>query len=188
MTVRFEGAQLQQYIAQALNWSLKGGTSELENEDRGYTPVLRSMPQNAPGRRAGDFIILPRGLKGEATPHWLIQLEDLKPGARPVGIEVISDVIFGVSKPPAPEPDFDLTPYGGVERGVSRRHAMLRPSQNHLYLIDLGSTNGTRIQGSFLQARIPTVVQNGDVISFGSLFMRIRIVVTAAHFREAFKR
>lgn len=183
MTVRIEAALLQQYIAQALKRSFRGNTSEIEK----YSPVLRSSPLNAMGRSAGEFIILPRGLKGESTPHWLIQLEDLKPGIRPIGIEMISDVIFGVSRPPAPEPDFDLTPYGGVERGVSRGHAMLRPSQNHLYLIDLGSTNGTRIQGSALQPRIPTVVQSGDVISLGTLAFRIRIVVTAAHFREAFK-
>src|SRR3970040_1055518 len=41
----------------------------------------------------------------------------------------------------AQPPDFNLTPYGAREKGVSRRHASLRVDRRQLLLMDLGSSN-----------------------------------------------
>lgn len=40
-------------------------------------------------------------------------------------------------------PDLDLDPYGALEKGISQRHALLRPTGHNLYLLDLNSANGT---------------------------------------------
>jgi predicted component of type VI protein secretion system len=48
---------------------------------------------------------------------------------------------------------------------VSRRHAVIRPVQGGLEVVDLGSTNGTRVNGSRITG--PTVIRPGDVLQLG---------------------
>ena len=47
-------------------------------------------------------------------------------------------------------PDLDLAPFGAAEQGVSRRHAVIRRGEDTLTLVDLGSTNGTHLNGQRL--------------------------------------
>lgn len=51
---------------------------------------------------------------------------------------------------------------------VSRRHAEIRPSDRDSgwEVVDLGSTNGTRLNGSLLRA--PTVLKTGDQVTLGA--------------------
>lgn len=49
---------------------------------------------------------------------------------------------------------------------VSRRHAALQRRSDGIYVEDLGSTGGTRVNGVRISA--PRLLQPGDVISFGS--------------------
>jgi len=56
-----------------------------------------------------------------------------------------------------------------ADPNVSRNHAEIRPQGDKYIVVDLGSTNGTRING----VRIDTqVLQDGDEISFGNTRMR----------------
>ena len=67
-------------------------------------------------------------------------------------------------------PDVDLTPYGGVEAGVSRRHAKVtRLGEDRYYVMDLSSTNFTHINGEKLEAFEPKVLADGDEIFLGTL-------------------
>ena len=54
---------------------------------------------------------------------------------------------------------------------LSREHArlFLEPADEVLMLEDLGSTNGTRVNGRQLDARMPVPVRPGDVIEFGAV-------------------
>jgi hypothetical protein len=70
-------------------------------------------------------------------------------------------------------PDADFGPHGGQERGMSRRHAALRIDRGRVYLTDLGSSNGTQLNGEALPAHLPTRVMNGDLVRFGKLMTRI---------------
>jgi hypothetical protein len=70
-------------------------------------------------------------------------------------------------------PDVNLNPYGAREKGVSRVHAALRQERAQLLLIDLGSTNGTRLNGKPLAAHQPARVESGDEIRLGRLTLRI---------------
>jgi hypothetical protein len=66
-------------------------------------------------------------------------------------------------------PDLDMSPYGAVEKGVSRRHAIIRRGEDTLTLIDLGSTNGTHLNGQKLIPNQPRVLRDGDEIRIGKL-------------------
>jgi len=69
-------------------------------------------------------------------------------------------------------PDVDLTPYAGYRMGVSRHHARLHwHPDNTLHLYDLGSSNGTFINGKQIQVNQPHPVYNRDIIRLGSLEM-----------------
>lgn len=66
-------------------------------------------------------------------------------------------------------PTLDLTPYGAYERGVSRMHALVRRGDGLLNLIDLGSVNGTYLNGQRLIPNQPRVLRDGDEIKFSKL-------------------
>ncbi len=70
-------------------------------------------------------------------------------------------------------PDIDLTPYGALERGVSREHAQLHLEGDYLYITDLESTNGTFIADKRLEPRVPTQIHKGDDLVFGRLAVQI---------------
>jgi hypothetical protein len=56
---------------------------------------------------------------------------------------------------------------------VSRRHAELRPRGGSWVLTDLGSTNGSRVNGRMVSA--PTVVKPGDEIELGTAVMKFEL-------------
>jgi pSer/pThr/pTyr-binding forkhead associated (FHA) protein len=95
-----------------------------------------------------------------------------------MGIRVLGDVVIGISKPGTPEPDLDLTRFNGEEHGVSRRHAVLRPGQNRLFLIDLQSTNGTRVNAGAVTPGTARELHNLDTISLGALSFTVKILAT----------
>jgi predicted amidophosphoribosyltransferase len=66
-------------------------------------------------------------------------------------------------------PDVDMTPHGGVEGGVSRRHARLVHEGNDWFIVDLDSTNGTYVNGTELQPRTRTPVHDGSRIGLGDV-------------------
>jgi pSer/pThr/pTyr-binding forkhead associated (FHA) protein len=73
-------------------------------------------------------------------------------------------------------PDLDLTPFGADEAGVSRKHALLRPSSTNLFLVDLGSMNGTFHNGRKLGIGVAQTLKDKDVITLGAMHIAIRIV------------
>ncbi len=67
------------------------------------------------------------------------------------------------------DPEVDLSIHGGFERGVSRRHAVIRREDDHYVLEDLGSTNGTVLNREKVSAGEPMILTEGDVIHLGHL-------------------
>ena len=68
-------------------------------------------------------------------------------------------------------PDIDLAPFGGSKLGVSRRHSRLVYKNNGWMAEDLGSTNGTFVNGSKLAPNQPMVLTGGDLIRCGKIEM-----------------
>ncbi len=69
---------------------------------------------------------------------------------------------------------FDLTRYGGHDRGVSRTHALLRFTGDAITITDLNSSNGTFVNTQRLEAHKPCALHTGDELMLGSLSMVIR--------------
>ena len=63
----------------------------------------------------------------------------------------------------------DIHPEIGVpDPGISRRHArLLRDGDGALTLVDLGSTNGTRLNGADVEPNVATPLQDGDALTLG---------------------
>jgi hypothetical protein len=70
-------------------------------------------------------------------------------------------------------PDADLGPHGGRDQGVSRRHARLSRLGGQVLLEDLGSANGTWLNGEPVSAGTPMRLENGDLVKFARLMVRV---------------
>jgi pSer/pThr/pTyr-binding forkhead associated (FHA) protein len=72
-----------------------------------------------------------------------------------------------------PEPDVNLSEYDAVEQGVSRLHAALRLQGDMLMIKDMGSTNGTYVNGQRVRSQWRTV-RHLDEIRLGRLTMTLQ--------------
>lgn len=72
-------------------------------------------------------------------------------------------------------PEVDLTNDGGAERGVSRRHARIMKREQQIYIEDLGSSNGTFVNGQKLMPYFPELLSDGDSLMLGKLQIRISL-------------
>lgn len=79
----------------------------------------------------------------------------------------------GTTSAPA---DIDLQPLQGNTQGVSRRHAILRYTEQGWTIIDLESTNGTFLNEIPLAPNIQTLLQNKTRIRLGNLTIFFRYV------------
>jgi hypothetical protein len=70
-------------------------------------------------------------------------------------------------------PDVDLTPYGALDRGVSREHATLQIAGDRILVTDLGSTNGTFVAGLRLPPNTPAELHKGDELMLGRLAIQV---------------
>jgi pSer/pThr/pTyr-binding forkhead associated (FHA) protein len=71
-------------------------------------------------------------------------------------------------------PDIDLAPYGATEKGVSRQHAAIELTGDEtLMVVDVGSSNGTYLNGQRLLPNQPRVLRDGDELRFGKLIAHI---------------
>jgi pSer/pThr/pTyr-binding forkhead associated (FHA) protein len=72
-------------------------------------------------------------------------------------------------------PDVDLTTDGAMEKGVSRRHAKLSRKGSEVFVEDLGSVNGTLLNGKRLTPYLPHALNDQDEVRAGRLLMRVHI-------------
>lgn len=70
-------------------------------------------------------------------------------------------------------PPIDLTEFEALDKGVSRRHANLIRKDGSLHIVDLGSGNGTFLNGQRLVSDQPRVIRDGDDIRLGYLVIRV---------------
>ena len=70
-------------------------------------------------------------------------------------------------------PGVDLTEDGGAEKGVSRRHARILKREGTVMLEDLGSINGTFINGKRLAPYQAETLHDGDKLQLGKLLIEV---------------
>lgn len=72
-------------------------------------------------------------------------------------------------------PDVDLSPFDAYAQGVSRLHAALKINKNRVAIMDLGSSNGTRVNGQKIVPHVDYPISHNDQIALGK--MRIQILI-----------
>ncbi len=119
--------------------------------------------------------------------HWRILMKFSQPGRRPMnfGLDIYGDVILGRGSEGPNAPDVDFSNLDAVRLGVSRRHALLRPTQNRLFLIDLESTNGTTLNAIPVGKGMAQRIKSGDLIAMGGLSFVVDILQTPQGAPEA---
>ncbi len=70
-------------------------------------------------------------------------------------------------------PDIDLSVYKAYAGGVSRLHAVIKREGQQVIVMDLGSSNGTYVNGKRLNPNIEHAIKHGDVITLGKLKMQV---------------
>ena len=67
----------------------------------------------------------------------------------------------------------DLSEFNADEHGVSRQHCTLERQDNRLVVTDLGSSNGTYLNGHRLTPRQGYILTHGDRLILGSLHLTV---------------
>ncbi len=100
---------------------------------------------------------------------------EIEGSPEPIVFKPKNETIFGRRDPATGAmPDVDLTPFAGYRMGVSRRHAAIRFGDDRtLDLWDLGSSNGTFLNGQRLSAHRPYRLHDSDEIRLGQMVIRV---------------
>ncbi len=72
-------------------------------------------------------------------------------------------------------PELDISVDGGLEHGVSRRHARIYSKDGVCFVEDLDSTNGTLLNSERLTPYLPYMLHHEDMLTLGT--MRLKIYV-----------
>jgi pSer/pThr/pTyr-binding forkhead associated (FHA) protein len=72
-------------------------------------------------------------------------------------------------------PDIDLSPYQAYAAGVSRLHAVIKRQGSQIILMDLGSANGTYVNGKRLSSNTEHSLNHGDIVALGKLKMQVLV-------------
>jgi serine/threonine-protein kinase len=80
-----------------------------------------------------------------------------------------ASMVIGLSHPSDPSvPDIDLQALGMLEaRTASRRHCRIFRDGGVYYVEDMGSMNGSRLNGQTMEANTPYEIHEGDVLQTG---------------------
>ena len=112
----------------------------------------------------------PAHVAAPAQPHLIVE----SAGAT---YDLVGKSVVIIGREDAPSnsfPDWDLTPYGAEDGGVSRLHAKLTASGDVWSIEDLESTNFTVINGKRIPAKTPTPLNDGDAIRLGRVGLRFK--------------
>jgi CheY-like chemotaxis protein len=74
-------------------------------------------------------------------------------------------------------PEIDLGPFRAFANGVSRKHAMILIKNERLYIKDLASTNGTRLNGALCEPEQEYRLRHGDELTLGQLRLQVLFAV-----------
>ena len=72
-------------------------------------------------------------------------------------------ITFGRQSSDVRQPDII---FSSEYRRIGRMHACIQRENNNLYIVDLGSANGTVLNGEILVPNQPYLLKNNDVIGF----------------------
>jgi hypothetical protein len=149
------------------------------------TPLEKSAKQTDTstinlGKEKTIPVIEERGLDSQTAPSPSKGIAIYLAGdIKPIAVIFDDEFILGRLSEGKEEEDsndlvVDLRPYGALEKGVSRRHLMVRRARDGYEAIDLGSMNGTFLYEKWLAPHRPYPLFNGALIRMGNF----RIFIT----------
>jgi predicted component of type VI protein secretion system len=149
---------------------------------RAYLDAIapRSRQATSPANKVAQLIREPQPV---AIPP---PLPAAKPKARPLRVTIPSQgaelvlqaelIQVGRADPDTESaPELDLTPYHGLEKGVSRRHAAIQWVADGYVILDQHSINGTWLDGIRLVPGYAYQIPPGAEILFGELLVQISL-------------
>ena len=145
----------------------------LEDEHRGTDPLDFEEASKLVGP-ASDIMDTRPGSK--ISEPWGVRLTI---GNRRREIEVSLDrIIFLGRVDPSSDvfPDVDLTEHG-PGKNISRRHASIQKREGRITIEDMGSVNGTYVNGNRLEPYLPVTLRNGDILHLGRLRVEVEVVL-----------
>jgi hypothetical protein len=127
---------------------------------RKSTPVLRSDEGNTEVHREelAEYVLDGRDEDGI---RYLLRIS---------GDQMVDDTGVVIGRNPKD------SPYIINHADVSRKHARLKVMKNRVFIEDLGSTNGTSVNGQSIDDKGLVSVDNGDQIIIGSVVMKLRVM------------
>lgn len=94
-----------------------------------------------------------------------------------IALPIAAGVVLGRTPlpihPDDKRPHVDLTAFNAHNKGVSREHAVIVRKHDLVYVIDLGSSNGTILNGTLLVPYVDRVLRSGDELRLGGLVMSV---------------
>ena len=135
-----------------------------------YSQVTTSAPQAAPSYTQPSPGYTPPAAPRSAAPRTASLVVTSPAPPATLYIPERLELIVGRSDPQSNSfPEVDLGPYGGLDLGVSRRHFRLSRMGDQFYIEDLGSVNGTVINGQRLTPHNQHPLRAGDRIALGKM-------------------
>jgi pSer/pThr/pTyr-binding forkhead associated (FHA) protein len=130
------------------------------------TLIVAETPRRERGETSevpGEEVTFPLGLK--------LTIPDSR---RSLEVPLTREVSIGRLDPhSASYPAIDLSNDGGLDKGISRRHAQITRRGSQVFVEDLGSINGTLLNGEKLMPYSPQVLKSGDELQLGKLTLRV---------------
>ena len=118
-----------------------------------FLPCAATESRPSCGMRRSAMLMSAMIFRREITPDWMARGERITLGQQ----------VFTIGR--LPECSIPVN-----DANVSRRHAEVRPAGSAFALVDLGSTNGTKVNGVRIEGE--RVLVDGDIVSVGSIHMR----------------
>lgn len=133
-----------------------------------------SLGQRGPtGDLSDSATVVPSPAPSPAGPRLTIVIMN---SGRRISLDVGEDLLIGrKDNARGIYPDVDLGLDGGYDAGVSRRHAIISYTNGTYLIEDLGSANGTFVNGRQLAPQAPTMLSSGDELKCGTLLMRVEL-------------
>ncbi len=122
-------------------------------------------------KECGRFLLEESNQLNQKTPDQERKLHYLIPSSRRQGkLDTTVPIWVGRADPDDQFwPQLDLTDDGGIEMGVSRRHALIRKEEKGLVIVDQFSVNGTWIDRQRLIPDQAYVLPDTAQVRFGRL-------------------
>ena len=150
------------------------GTYLLGKDKLGTDPIEKAYINwlgKAHGAQAAEMLDLPG--TGPLSVRLIIRR---KARQRELQVSLVKPVRLGRSYPAQNIfPEVDLTDDLALECGVSREHVRILARGRNIIVEDLGSTNGTLLNGKRLDPYIPEKLAHGDQLQLGKLLIEVRL-------------